>query len=541
MTEENIILATSEEWMSVATTRIKIFLSHSSVDKALARRLSRDLQTAGLEVWLDQWEIQVGEEFVQTIKKGVDDATYVIVLLTPASVSSNWVDREWRQKFQAEAKTKRISIVPVRGEPCEIPDFLAQRSYADISGGSYHMGFKYLLEIISYYSDGAGIKVLESISSGDEEEEERNLSLNMLSLVTPIALEVGPGLIPIFAPDSQGKSFALDELAPRMRNTLQADLGFLFPGIRVRGVEFDMLPCAVVIIIDEIPELTFEVDLDKVLVDATIESLADLGILGESIANPATGQPCSWIVAADRATVVAAGHTTWEAAEYIFLVLETLLRRMAAEFLTIDVARGIVDTVELTAPELVARTVPQSVSWSELTNILQNLVEEEICIGDLALILEALSQCKSDGSNIRILEAKARHALSHQITTKFTQGRDALPVITLDSEIEVLISTAIQHTSSGDYLDLNPEVTQNVLSTVRTQINSLDANAVEPVILTSWEIRRYVRKLVELEFPWLHVLSRQDLEPDLPFQILAEVRLTTSSSDKTFTSGESAV
>ena len=62
--------------------------------------------------------------------------------------------------------------MPVRGEPCEIPDFLAQRSYADISGGSYPLGFKYLLEIIKYYSDGADIKVPESVSAEQEEVEE---------------------------------------------------------------------------------------------------------------------------------------------------------------------------------------------------------------------------------------------------------------------------------------------------------------------------------------------------------------------------------
>ena len=533
-------LAIPEEWMSVATTRIKVFLSHSSVDKDLARRLARDLQAVNIDVWLDQWEIQVGEEFAQSIKKGVDDAAYVIVLLTPDSIASHWVDQEWRQKFEAEAKTKRIGIVPVRGKPCEIPDFLAQRSYADISGGSYPLGFRYLLEIISYYSDGADIKVPESISVGEEEADEEDLSLTMIPVVAPISLEVGQGLIPIFESDSQGRSFAMDELAPRMRNTLHADLGFPFPGIRVRGNEHDMPPYAALIMINEVPELIFAVDLDKVLVDATLESLADLGIPGEAIADPATGQSRNWIAAADRATAAAAGQTTWDAAEYIFLMLETLLRREAAEFLTIDVARRLVDAVDPTSPELVARTVPKAVSWFELSDILRRLIEEDIGVSDMALILEALSQCNSDVRDTVVLAEKARHALSKQITAKFTQDRDALPVLTLDSEIEDRMSDAIQHTRLGSYLALDPEVTQDILSAIRTQINSLNAKAVEPVILTSWEIRRYVRKMVELEFPWLYVLSRHDLEPNPPLQILAEIRLASSASGKTLTSGESA-
>ncbi len=525
------------------TARIKVFLSHSSVDKSLARRLARDLQAANIDVWLDQWEIQVGEEFVQSIEKGVDDATYVIVLLTPASVASNWVDREWRQKFQAEAKTKRIRIVPVRGKPCEIPDFLAQRSYADISGGSYPLGFKYLLEIIGYYSDGADIKVPESISAGEEEEDEGDLSLNMIPVVTPIALEVGMDLIPIFEPDCDGRSRWIDELVPRMRNTFQAEFGFPIPGIRVRGNESDMPPYTALIMIDEIPEAMCTVDLDKVLVEETIEALAELGIPGEeSKDDPATGQPRSWIAAADRATAKAAGLSTWDAAEYLFLVfLKTWLRRMAPEFLDIDVVRRLVDTVEPTAPELVAKTVPQAVSWYELTDVLVRLVEEEIGVGDIVPILEALSQCNSDVRDTVVLAEKARHALSKQITAKFIQGRDPLPVLTLDSEIEALVSQALQYTPAGSYLALDPEVTENIRSAIRRQINSLNGSTVKPVILTSWEIRRYIRKLVELDFPWLQVLSRQDLEPNSPIQTLAQICLDSNASEQTSTSGESAV
>jgi hypothetical protein len=101
---------------------------------------------------LDQWEIGVGTEYVQSIERGVDEAEFVIVLLTLASVASNWVDREWRRKFQKETQTKRIAVVPVRGESCEIPDFLAHRSQADVPGGSYPLGFRHLLTILRHYS-----------------------------------------------------------------------------------------------------------------------------------------------------------------------------------------------------------------------------------------------------------------------------------------------------------------------------------------------------------------------------------------------------
>jgi type III secretory pathway component EscV len=517
--------------MSAAITRIKVFLSHSSVDKPLALRLSKDLQAAGLDVWLDQWEIQVGEQFVQTIDKGLDEATYVIVLLTAASVASHWVDREWRQKIQSEVVTKRISILPVRGEPCVVPDFLAQRSYAEISGGSYPLGFRYLLNMISYYSNGAALKLPESLSLPEEEGDERLSSFATIPVVRPIVLEVGAALCSLFEPDHHGRSLALDECAPRMHHALQTDFGFPFPGINIRAVADAMPPWAVLIMIDEIPEFSFEVDQGRVLVEASIESLADLGLQAEATAHPTTGQPCSWIDAADLPTVAAADYRVWQTDAYIFLVLEALLRRMAAQFLTIDVVRGVVGNIELIDPDLVARVVPQFLSWTQLTQVLQCLIEEGICIGAMAAILEALSRCDTDLFSIGMLAEKARHALARQITLQFSRGRDVLPVITLDAAIEDLFSNAIQHRSAAEYLDLDPQVIQLILSSIRTQITSLGITASQPVLLTRWPIRRYIRKMVELEFPWLHVLSRQDLEPDLPFQILAEVRLASSCTD----------
>ncbi len=502
---------------------MKVFLSHSSVDADLARRLALDLQSANVDVWLDQWELGVGEQIVQSIEHGVDEAEFVIVLLTRASVASEWVNREWRRKVHDEARTERVAVVPVRGEICEIPDFLAQRSYADISGGSYPLGFKHLLEILRHYSADAGIEAAERTMGADE------ISLAMLPVVTPITLEVGKDLIPIIEPESKGASRFLDELVPGMRDALRADLGFPFPGVRVLGNVTDMPPCSALIMIDEVPEITFEVGRNDVLVDASVERLSKLGIGGEMRTDPTTGRACARIAAVHRAAADAAGLTTRDAAEYLILALQAVLRRMAPLFLDIDVTRRLVDTVGHMAPELVAETVPQAVSWVELTDVLQRLVDEEIGIGDMGRILEALSQHGPDLGDSVLLAERVRHALSGQITAKFIRGRDALPVFLLDPEIEALISSAIRPTSVGAYLELEPQLAQEILAAIRGQVNSLGSDADGVPILTITEIRRYIRKLVELEFPSLHVVSRQDLAPDTQIQAVARIGLGRSS------------
>ena len=95
----------------------------------------------------------------------------------------------------------------------------------------------------------------------------------------------------------------------------------------------------------------------------------------------------------------------------------------------------------------------------------------------------------------------------------------------LDPQIEETVRASIQHTQSGSYLALEPEITQEILTAVRNEVGNLPPTAQNPVILTTMEIRRYFRKLVELEFPHLAVLSYQELSPDMNIQPIARISL----------------
>jgi type III secretory pathway component EscV len=512
------------------TANMKVFLSHSSIDKDLARRLARDLQSANVHVWLDQWEIGVGEEFVQRIEQGLDEVDFVIVLLTRASVSSEWVDREWRQKVQQEAETKRIAVVPVRGEPCEIPDFLAQRSYADISGGSYPLGVRYLLTILRHYSNELSIKV-------PEDTFERGGTLRTkIPVVTPIALEVGRDLIPIVEPNADGVSRFLDELVPALRNALRGEFGFSFPGIRVLGNDTDMPARCALILIDEVPELMLQVGPDDVLVNETVEALARLKIKGEPADDPGTGQSCSWIAAAYRDIAKGEGLATWDTGEYLCLALQGVIRRLTPLFLDIDTTRNLVASVEHSASDLVATTVPKTVSWFELTEVLRRLIDEGIGIGDMERILQALPHCERDRADTSRLAERVRHALKAQITAKFAGNQGSLRVFVLDPEIEILFSGAIQRTAVGPYLVMDPKLTRDILAAIRDRVISFGPRAAGvPILVAAAEVRPFIRKLVSLEFPMLHVLSQQDLEPDTRIQPLARIRLGPSSHHTTRT------
>ena len=139
--------------------------------------------------------------------------------------------------------------------------------------------------------------------------------------------------------------------------------------------------------------------------------------------------------------------------------------------------------------------------------------------------MQALAEWGQVEHDTVMLTEYVRAALKRYISHKYTRGQNTLIVYLLDPQIEETVRSSIQHTSSGSYLALEPEITQEILSAVRTEVGSLPPTAQNPVILTTMEIRRYFRKLVELEFPHLAVLSYQELSPDMNIQPIARISL----------------
>lgn len=76
------------------TTPPVVFFSHAAADRALVERLATDLIAQGLDVWYSEWEIGIGDSLRRRIDIGIDSATHFLVLLSPASLQSEWVQTE---------------------------------------------------------------------------------------------------------------------------------------------------------------------------------------------------------------------------------------------------------------------------------------------------------------------------------------------------------------------------------------------------------------------------------------------------------------
>jgi len=125
-----------------------VFLSHNNADKEFVHKLAVDLTNRGCQVWLDDWEIKAGDSIVEKIEQGIADNEYLIVILSRNSVKSRWVRIEINAAFFRQVSERKIKLVPVLIEDCEIPPLLCERKYADFRQ-NYNNGLVEVLRALS--------------------------------------------------------------------------------------------------------------------------------------------------------------------------------------------------------------------------------------------------------------------------------------------------------------------------------------------------------------------------------------------------------
>jgi hypothetical protein len=93
--------------MYMTVSQVEAFLSYSAADVAIAEQVARELQSLNISVWWDR-RLKLGDRWAQAIRESLDRATAVLVLVTPASMESHWVELEWSQAL-SQAKT----VIPI--------------------------------------------------------------------------------------------------------------------------------------------------------------------------------------------------------------------------------------------------------------------------------------------------------------------------------------------------------------------------------------------------------------------------------------------
>jgi hypothetical protein len=108
-----------------------IFISYAHSDKDFVDKLAIQLVRQNVHVWLDRWELTIGDSLIDRIQDAVDGASALLVVLTPESVQSEWCKKELSSGLLRELEEKRVVVMPLMLRDCQIPIFARGKLYAD--------------------------------------------------------------------------------------------------------------------------------------------------------------------------------------------------------------------------------------------------------------------------------------------------------------------------------------------------------------------------------------------------------------------------
>jgi len=199
------------------------------------------------------------------------------------------------------------------------------------------------------------------------------------------------------------------------------------------------------------------------------------------------------------------------AQEFMITRLGKELRTNAWRLLTTEVVECVLDLLEETSPELV-RAAQERFDVRTLASVMRDLLREDISIRNLRALLESLLSIRdSEPVGVASYSEWVRADFKRYISHKYLRGQNTLIVYLLTPQIEERVAESDQKPLTGDE---HRRLLQPLLRAVEESF----ANAAAPVILTSQEVKRKLRPLVERELPSVVILAYQELSPDMNVQ-----------------------
>jgi flagellar biosynthesis protein FlhA len=341
--------------------------------------------------------------------------------------------------------------------------------------------------------------------------------------VEPLELEIGYALVPIVNGGEQGD---LLQRVALMRKQLAVDLGIVVPSVRIR--DNSQLPAAgYAIKLRGVKVAGGEIlghhllALDTGGTGATIE--------GVRTTDPSFGMQAVWIRPDRRLEAESRGLSVVDPQVVLSTHLMQTMRRHAAELLTRQNVRELIDGLKESNPALVD-DVTAKLSLGVVHRVLQRLLREGIPIRDLMVILEALSDAGDQVKDPEALTEHVRRALAPVIANTFAERDGSIRGVTIGPRLEAALMTLFSTRPGRDNARaLEPDDVAAALRTLNQLATSTKRDGYYRPLITPPALRVGVRRLVDPVVPQLPILSLGELPPQTPITSLATWELTRAA------------
>jgi flagellar biosynthesis protein FlhA len=374
-----------------------------------------------------------------------------------------------------------------------------------------------------------GWAVRDGVPGKAKEAEAARAQERLPAAVEPIAevgidaleLAIGFGLVPLVdAGPEGGGGNALLRRVSLVRRQIAGELGIVIPPVRIHD-ELGMESHEYVVKVRGSEVARGRIMPGHLL--AMDPGDASGTLQGIPTREPAFGLDAVWVHESSRAEAEALGYTVVDAESVIVTHLTETIRAHAAELLTRQDVRALLDRLKETNAAVVEEVVPEALSLGEIQRVLQSLLAEGVPIRDLGTIVEAIGDKARTTRDTSLLSEYARQALGRAITAPHLDEQLRLQAITLDPAIEQEVSTSITQTTDGEYLAMEPPRAQAIVAALRAQVDHATARGARPVLLCSARIRRHLRRLIAQAQPHLAVCSYNEIAPGVNVETIGVI------------------
>ncbi|HIJ72833.1 MAG TPA: flagellar biosynthesis protein FlhA [Candidatus Hydrogenedentes bacterium] len=328
-----------------------------------------------------------------------------------------------------------------------------------------------------------------------------------LLVIDPLKIELGYGLVALADPKQGGDLLSRIQI---IRQQLATKMGFVVPVIRIVD-NMRLRPNEYCVKLREAEIARYELLPDHFL--AMNPGLVEEEIEGIPTVEPAFGLQAMWVARENRDAAERLGYTIVEPSAVLATHLTELIMNYASELLTRQDVDRLVEHLKETAPRVVEELLPNVLTLGEVQKVLQNLLRERVSIRNLETILEVLADYGARTKDVELLTEYARHALARQICADYADEAGTLHVATLAPELERELIEAIRQAETGEYVPIDPARADAVAAETARAVQPMVVAGHDPIVLTSAQIRRYFKRIVERDIPKLIVLSYNEIDP----------------------------
>ncbi|NFD76332.1 flagellar biosynthesis protein FlhA [Clostridium botulinum] len=349
-----------------------------------------------------------------------------------------------------------------------------------------------------------------------ESKEPENV-MNLVS-VEPMEVEIGYGLIPL-ADESAGGD--LLQRITSVRRQCAIEMGVVVQPIRIRD-NLQLKTNEYIIKIRGTTITKGELMPNMLL---CMDPTGEVEIPGIKGIEPAFGLPAVWINKDQREEAELKGLTVVDPTTVMVTHLTEIIKNHSYELLGRQEVKLILDSMKEKYSAVTEELIPDLMTIGEIQKVLQNLLKERVSIKDMVTILESLADNSRNTKDIEVLTEYVRFSLARSICNPLIDENGALTVITLDTSIEQTINNNIQKSMQGSFPALDPDTTSNILNGLKQKLDEVYFYNNQAVALVSPNIRPAFRRLIEMVFPAVNVLSLNEVPNDVEIRTEGVVTL----------------